>query len=350
MTRVHIGKGLGSLSEDTLRFFRQIGVDQVLLPANGREQSGHRPLVPPPQTGPSPLAMAHWEKDRIAAEVARVQAVGLQAVGIPLNPSGSILMGLHQRDRDITTFLSCLTIAGELGLRVLTYSFTALRASEGYAARYGAGRGGASMRDYDPNRIADQPPLSSVGEHSRKEMWSRLSYFLRAVVPHAEAIGVRLALHPNDPPVSIYRGVAQPVRSLQDMLDALDIVDSPSNGLFLDTGVLTELGEDVPQVIRSVGARQRIVTVHMRNVHIEDGTPGYLETYHDQGDCDLAECMRALYDVGYDGLIDPDHTPQISGDTCGSPDSRAGWALAIGQLIGLRTAIESERRVHKPVA
>jgi mannonate dehydratase len=223
---------------------------------------------------------------------------------------------------------------------VLTYSFTALRASAGYRSLDGEGRGGAHLRAFDYDVVKDLPPIEGVGTHTRDAMWERLSHFLERVVPVAEAAGVQLALHPNDPPVEVFRGVAQPVRTLEDLKAVTRIVDSPANTIFLDTGVLTEMGEDAPAAIRWFGERKRIGTVHFRNVVVQRRYERYVETLLDAGECDMAACMRAFAEVGYEGALDPDHTPGFDGDTL---DTHVGWAYAIGQMIGLRAAARSDR-------
>jgi mannonate dehydratase len=170
-------------------------------------------------------------------------------------------------------------------------------------------------------------------------MWERIAYFLRAVVPVAEAAAVRLAVHPNDPPVPIYRGVAQPLSDLAGLTQLIDLVDSPANCLFFDTGVTTEMGEDAVAAIHQFGGRDRIAAVHFRNVQVTTPRYQYVETFQDEGDCNMAACMQALHNVGYRGLIEPDHTPGIDGDTA---DTRMGWAFAIGQMVALRAAALTE--------
>ena len=240
-------------------------------------------------------------------------------------------------DEDLAVVKANVEAAGRIGLRALTYSFTALRPSEGYGAVMGGGRGGADYRDFDHDRIKDLPPLISVGRHSMAEMWERITCFLEAVVPTAERVGVRLAAHPNDPPVPEYRGVAQPLGDLEGMQRLIDVIDSPSNCIFYDTGVMTEKGADAVEQVRYFGSRNRIGTVHFRNVEVATPRYKYVETFHDSGECDMFACVRAFHEVGYDGLLDPDHTPGISGDT---PDTRVGWAFAIGQMIAMRNAVE----------
>jgi mannonate dehydratase len=95
------------------------------------------------------------------------------------------------------------------------------------------------------------------------------------------------------------------------------------------------MGEDAAAAIREFGSRGRIGTVHFRNAVVERRYERYVETLLDAGDCDMAACMRAFVDVGYEGAIDPDHTPGFDGDTL---DTHVGWAHAIGQIAGLRAA------------
>ena len=336
---IKIGKGLSDVSEGTLRFYKQIGVEIVGMPTRYVENIRRRPLVPPAQMGPHGSQPPPWDEAELWRIKERIESFGLtpSQIGLPL--SGNILMGKPGRDTDIETVMASLRAAGRVGLRVVTYSFSALRASEGYAARRGGGRGQADLRDFDYDRIRDLPPLDGVGCHSLEAMWEHLAYFIRAVVPVAEVAGIRLAAHPNDPPVPEFRGVAQPLGDLEGWIRLTELVDSPSNCLFFDTGVTTELGEDAVEAIHTFGQRDRIATVHFRNVRVELPRYKYVETFLDEGDCDMMACMRALHDVGYDGMLDPDHTPGIADDTV---DTRIGWAFAIGQMIALRNAVERE--------
>ncbi len=332
--QVKIGKQIADLSESSLRFYRQIGVEEVGVPSRYVDTPrSSRPLVPPAQErphGPQAPAYDREEQRRICD---RVRAFALEPTTISLPLSGRIVMGQHGRDDDLATVRRCIQVVGAAGLRTLTYNFTALRASAGYYLV--EGRGGAAYRAFDNTRIADLPPIPAVGTHTREEMWDRLEYFLKAVVPAAEDAGVRLAQHPCDPPVPVFRGVAQPVRTLADLERLVTIVDSPANTLFLDTGVLTEMGESAPDVIRAFGRRGRIGMVHFRNVRVLEPYTRYVETFHDDGDTDMAACMRAFFESGYDGMVEPDHTPGIVDDTL---DHHAGWGFAVGQLVALRNA------------
>lgn len=337
--QIKIGKGLGDTAEDTLRFYRQIGVETVSMPPHPRTQVKARGLVPPTQTGPRAPQIV-WRKEELSDVAEHIRSFGLTPSAMTLPLSGNILMGQEGRREDVARIRENIRLASQVGIQVLTYSFTALRASEGYAAQKGKGRGGSSLRDFSYDRIRNLPPLEDVGRHSMAEMWEHLTFFLHAVVPAAENAGVRLAAHPNDPPVPTYRGVAQPLSDLKGLQRLIELIDSPSNCVFFDTGVLTEMGEDAVQAIHHFGARDRIAIVHFRNVRVEVPKERYVETFIDQGDCDMLACMKALQDVGYTGMLDPDHTPAIQEDT---PDTRMGWAFAIGHMIALRDAAERTR-------
>ena len=330
-----ISKGLGNLAAETLSFYRQIGVEEVQVPARYNTNVNLRPLVPPTQrkaAGPMPPA---WDEDELRRICDHVRGFDLRPEVIGLPVSGRILMGQEGRDKDLDDVVERIAMAGRVGFAVMTWNFTALRASEGYAAQAGAGRGGAHLRDFDYARIRDLQPLDDVGRHEMEAMWQRLEYCLKYIVPAAEAAGVRLAMHPNDPPVPEYRGVAQPLWNLAAMKRLIEFVDSPANSLFFDTGVTTEYGDDAAAAIRYFGERDRIGIVHFRNVRVEDSYYKYTETFLDEGECDIVACMRAFAEVGYEGGIDPDHTPGISGDT---EETQMGWAYAVGQLRALRLA------------
>ena len=330
-----ISKGLGNLAPETLRFYRQIGVEEVQIPARLNTRINLRPLVPPTQSqafGPMPPV---WDEDELRRICDHVRRFDLEPTAIALPLSGRILMGEEGRDEDLDDVAERVEMAGRVELGVLTWNFTALRASEGYAAQEKAGRGGADLRDFDYARICDLPPLKDLGTHGMDEMWGRLEYCLRRIVPVAEAAGVKLAMHPNDPPVPEYRGVAQPLWDFDAMKRLVEVVDSPSNAIFFDTGVTTEYGQDAVSAIRYFGSRNRIGLVHFRNVRVAEPHYRYTETFIDEGECDIVACMRAFAAVSYEGGVDPDHTPGISGD---SEETQIGWAYAVGQLRALRLA------------
>lgn len=335
--QLKIAKGLRDLADDTIAFFQQMGVRHVAMPSRFNKTPSRRGLVPNADRGPqndSPLQP--WD----AAELRRIKEYlaerGMSAEMVHLGRTWRILHGRPDADRELADVQQSIRAAGEAGLPVVEYNFTPLRGSEGYGRT--TGRGGAGLRNYDHERTKDLPPLPNVGEHSTEQMWERLEFFLEGVIPVAEENNVRLALHPNDPPIPVFRGAAQPMRSLADQRRLIELVDSPSNGITLDTGVTTEMGEDAAEAIRYFGSRDRINHVHFRNVRVETPYYKYLEVMHDEGDCDMLACMQAFDEVGHRYLIIPDHTPEFSGDTLGS---QMGWAFALGYLQSLRHAAKA---------
>src|SRR5579885_2177023 len=256
MKRFTVGKQLGDVSDETLRFYRQIGVEEVTMPSRlTMTVTPSRPLVPPPQPGmerPQPPA---WRESELAQIRERIESFDLIPTAISLPISANVIQGRAGRDADLESICRSLEVAGRIGLSVATYGFGALRASEGYYLRAGEGRGGSSLRAFDAARIEGLPPLPNVGRISREEIWENLVYFLKTVVPIAESAGLRLAAHFNDPPVPEFRGVGQALRTVDDFKRLIEVVDSPANSVFIDTGGFTEMGENAAEVIRYFGER-----------------------------------------------------------------------------------------------
>ena len=176
-------------------------------------------------------------------------------------------------------------------------------------------------------------PESHQGTIGDDEMWENLAYFLKAAVPAAEEAGVKVALHPDDPPVPSIGGVARIIRSPEAYRRVLEMAPDPCHGIAFCQGCFAEMGADVPAEIRYFGSRNRIFFVDFRNIR---GTPErFSETFPDEGDVDMAEAMRAYKEVGFDGPLCPDHTVRIDGD---SSWGHRYWAYAVGHLKGLAQA------------
>ena len=125
-------------------------------------------------------------------------------------------------------------------------------------------------------------------------MWSNITYFLEAVVPEAEKAGVRLAQHPNDPPVPLSRGSQQIMATVAGWKKLIEIVPSPANGITYDCGVTREMGEDPVEVCRYFGERDRINHVHFRNVIVKTPYVDYVEVFLDEGQVDMFAVMKEL--------------------------------------------------------
>lgn len=334
--KLKIGKGLRDINDATLRFFRQMGVEHVVMPSRYNTEVRKRGLVPGTDHGPRPGQMLQaWDTNELIRIKRKIEDADLKVAMIHLGRFPRILHGRAGAGQELENVKESLRAAGKAGVPVVEYNFTPLRGSEGYARA--TGRGDAGLRNFDYERIKHLPPLPNVGAHTREQMWERFEGFLEEVIPVAEKAGVRMACHPNDPPVEVYRGAAQPLRSIADLKRMIEVVDSPSNGITLDTGVTTEMGEDAAAAIRYFGSRDRINHCHFRNVKVEIPYYKYTEVMHDEGECDMLACMKAFHEVGYAHLIIPDHTPEFSGDTVAS---QRGWAFALGYMHALRQAAQ----------
>jgi mannonate dehydratase len=192
------------------------------------------------------------------------------------------------------------------------YNFYAHRIVEGYYEE--TGRAGSGLTAFDYDKVKDLPPLPAEGAHMLDEMWSNIAYFLKAVVPVAEESGVRLALHPNDPPAPLSRGSRQIMASLAGWKKLIDIVPSPANGITFDCGVTKEMGEDPVEVCRYFGSRDRINHVHFRNVRVQKPYEKYAEVWLDEGEVNMIAVMKELVRVRYPRWIYPEHPRALDAD------------------------------------
>ena len=163
-------------------------------------------------------------------------------------------------------------------------------------------------------KFRDLPPLPNEGAHNLQEMWANITYFLKAAIPAAEKAGVRMALHPNDPPAPISRGSQQIMGSLAGWKHLIEIVNSPANGITFDSGVTREMGEDPVVVADYFASRKRINHVHYRNVQVVKPYEKYQEVFIDVGMGDMFGVMKALVRNKYTGTIYPEHPRALDTD------------------------------------
>ncbi|MFH1566488.1 MAG: mannonate dehydratase [Gemmatimonadota bacterium] len=266
---------------------------------------------------------------------------------VPVTFYDRAMLGLPGRDVQIDNVCRTLTSMGRAGIPVLGYHWMALG---GISTDQIRGRGGALERHFDLEAARRAPaaaldwrgpvrPGRSVHlpdvEVGAEQMWDNLVYFLRRVVPAAEAAGVKLAAHPDDAPIPEFLGVARILGSPAGLQRLIDSVPSPANGIDFCQGTISEMpGVDVLEAIRAFGRQGKIHFAHFRDTR---GTvPKFTEVFMDEGDTDMLAAVEAYRQVGYDGLIRADHTPWIVGD---SPRAHRGFAFQIGYMRGLEHTV-----------
>jgi mannonate dehydratase len=279
-----------SITDQSMRAVKQLGVDHVLM-------------------GGPPMP---WTQSQLRDIVDKCKTGGLVVGNMMISGFPNTIYGRPGRDKEIELFKESIRAARKVGMPTIEYNFYAHRAIEGYYEVNG--RGGAGLTGFDVDRVKDLPPLPEEGVHTLDEMWSNITYFLKAVIPVAEQCGVRLALHPNDPPIALSRGSGQIMGTVDGWKHLISIVDSPSNGITFDCGVTRETGSDPVEVCRYFGSRDRINHVHYRNPTITVPYDKYVEGFIDSGDNNMLAVMRELVKVKYNRLIYPEHERALDYD------------------------------------
>jgi mannonate dehydratase len=292
---------------------------------------------------------APWTEENIRKTIQTARDAGLVAYNAMIDVPASVIYGRDGRAKDMDPFIASIEAAGRAGLPVVEYNFYAHRAIEGYYETVGRARAGYTGFDYQlellvdenghvvqpiyrdengqiaqetlaafPNakkvELKDLPPLADEGAHNLEEMWANITYFLKAAVPAAEKAGVRLALHPNDPPAPISRGSQQIMGTVAGWKHLIEIVNSPANGITFDCGVTREMGGDPVQVADYFASRKRINHVHYRNVQVVKPYEKYQEVFIDAGMGDMFGVMKALVRNKYTGTIYPEHPRALDAD------------------------------------
>ncbi len=307
-----------TLTPSRLRFLRQMGVEKVEV------------RIPSSECG----------YDDICRVRDTVESAGLGLHEIMLADRYScrpIALGLPESGAEIGLFKRFIRDIGRAGVGVMTYAWHT-------GGAYATGRTetrGCSTRLF---QLAEAQALPDAygRRYSHDELWDNYAAFIREILPVAEDSGVRLQLHPNDPPVD-HQGVPRLFSSRLAFRRAMEIAGhSPHSGILFCVGCFAEMfgpegsGEDVAGAIYEFGSRGHIFQVHFRN--ISSPMPDFHETFPDNGYLDMYRIMTALAEVGYDGMVVPDHVPQL-GDGTGD----AGEAYILGYIRALIQAVSADR-------
>lgn len=336
--RVAVGQ-FHELTEERLRFAKQIGV-------NGLQMNN-----------PSLPGDHRWEEQDVRALVDKVEGAGLKFEAIENVPTHfyhKAMMGLEGRDEQIENYQATIRAVARGGVPVLGMHF--MPNSVWTTDRNGQTRGGATARQFDMSiveahiddletlrkfmpttlgRASSMPLFGKDGPFiSEDQMWSNYEYFMKAVLPVAEEEGLKLALHPDDPPVPMLGGVARLFYKPDNFKKAYELVgQSPSWTLDLCLGCCSEMvggKENVKEMIEYFAPKQAISYIHFRDV--QGTVPNFTECFIGDGNFDPAEVMILLAENGFDGFLLDDHVPKMDGD---SDWNHRGRSHAIGYLQGL---------------
>jgi mannonate dehydratase len=251
-------------------------------------------------------------------------------------PAEKIKLGLPGRDEEIENYIAAIRALAQVGVPMVCYNWMA--GIGWYRTRVDVpGRGGALISEFD-NADANRQGLTEFGEVSQEKLWSNLEYFLKAVIPVAAEVGVKMALHPDDPPISPLRGISRILVSAANFRRVLNMVPSPVNGITFCQANFRLMGEDIAALAREWCAQKKLFFVHYRDV---EGTPAHFrETFHDDSPVDLARMLRIYHECGFEGPIRPDHAPTLDGESNDKPGyAMGGKVLAIGYMKGAMDAL-----------
>ena len=299
---------------------------------------------------PSPKLDAEWSVECLIKLRERVESFGIKLDMVPLPLSSAyitraenpnIMLGKNpERDREIDAVCEMIRNTSKAGIPALKYNMSILGVVRTEST---PGRGGATYSTFVYDKAKQEPALTEAGPVDADHYWERITYFLKRVVPVAEEYKVRLACHPHDPGMPAdrgFRGVNTVLGSVAGLKRFVAIMPSKYHGLNFCQGTVSEMlqkpGEEIYDVIRYFGSHRKIFNVHFRN--IRGGFLNFKETFIDDGDVDMLKAMRVYKEVGYDGMMMPDHVPKISGDTNGLQ----AFAYSFGYIRALIAAVDAQ--------
>lgn len=283
--------------------------------------------------------------DRLQATKTQVESCGLQIAAIEgYLPIENIKLGNERFDAEIEEMRELLQNMQNVGIPFVCYNFmagtdwvrTTLDARE---------RGGALVTGFDIDQAEQAVSLSETTREknestiSAEALWINLERFLTTLIPVAEACGVTLAMHPDDPPLDTFMGKARIMNTVEGFERLVQLVPSPANAICFCQGTFAEMGVDIPATIRRLGPQ--IKYVHFRD--IKGTRERFVETFHDNGPTDMYAAVKAYQEIGFSGPIRPDHVPQLVGEEAGEPGyTMLGRLHAFGYMQGLIEAARQE--------
>ena len=254
--------------------------------------------------------------------------VKLSAIeNVPREFYDHVMLGGPRRDEQIQNMIFTIRNIARAGIPIFGYDWMPSHVWRTPSVRIRSGAV-ATAFDYD---VAKAMPITHGREYTEEEMWEKLEYWIRAITPIAEEEGIRIGIHPCDPPVPKLGGIPQLLRSFAAYKRLVEICPSDSNAIEFCQGTFAEMeGEDIYEMIRYFGERNKILYVHFRNVSGQ--APKFHEEFINTGYVDMRKAVKIYHEAGYDGFFIPDHVPETFQDTSWGHQGRAfanGYIQAI---------------------
>ncbi len=323
--KMHVGTQQGPTTAAMLLYFKRHGVDHICGYPSHPETRGHWTL--------EELERTRDLCDQHGVRMEMVALPFLTSSHIDREKRGAIMLGQSpERDRDIAEIHTMIEACARAGVPAFKYNMSLLGVLR---TRPTAGRGGST---YSTWRIAEaraNPPLTRAGRVSSEQAWDRIEYFLERVIPVCNEHKVRAACHPHDPGVGPegFQGVNRVLGTVKGLRKFVSIRESPWHGLNFCLGTVAEMladpGRELGPVVREFAEKKKIFNIHFRNIRGHRGD--FREVYPDEGDVNLADIARILRNVGYEGMLMPDHVPSHPDDPHGSQ----AFAFAFGHIKGI---------------
>jgi mannonate dehydratase len=289
-----------------------------------------------------------WEPEAIKATKETWDKIGIKWTVVEGPPSlgEKTKLGLEGRDEEIANFITFMKNLKQHGdVDIICYNWMPV-ISWARTNQERPGRGGALMLEFD-YEASKSKPLTKYGEVSKETLWKNYEYFIKIVAPEAEKIGMNLSLHPDDPQVDSIQGISRIMNTVESFDRAMAMYPSKYNGLTMCQGNFALMGADIPKLVKRWG-KDKINFVHFRNVQDLSGTvpsTRFTETFHDEGQIDMYEAMKAYVEIGFEGPLRPDHVPVMATEI--EAGMRGGYTtlgnlFAIGYIRGLAESVSKE--------
>ncbi len=304
-------------SEEYLIFAQQFGATDILF---------NTPLIP----GDG----GRWQLQDLVKLRLRVEQFGMKLSALENVPTSfydHIMLNGPRRDEQIENMIATVRNMARAGIPIFGYNWMP---SHVWRTPPALIRGGALATAYD-HALGSKYPLTHGREYSEEEMWQNLEHWIKIITPVAEEEGIRLGIHPCDPPVDKLGGIPQLLRSFESYKRLVEIYPSDSNGIEFCQGTFSEMKDDIYEMIDYFASRKKILYVHFRNVSSK--VPNFYEEFVNTGYVDMHKAMKIYHKHNFDGFFIDDHVPHTHGDT---PWGHRGRAFANGYIQAMIEAVQ----------